>query len=345
MIRATLISLALAALGASHAGAQDVRVRTGSTAAEPVAGLEAPVFARGLGVVSDMAVGADGTVFAADRRSGRIWVLRDRAMDGRADTVQALTPRFDAPGGLAVHGDALLVSDRSGLWEVSGAGTPRLVAPFANAGALGPDYPIALISQGKAAGLALNMPNGQARRLAIDLATGRATETARWPGRILAFTKGAPGAPVLTLIEAADGTVSLAGLGPEPIVLDAPATHGFIDAEAGHVVLSGPEGVRLRRASLLGLEDGAESVLRGLRAGAVAVDARGILVASPQDGTIRVVRPARLLEPPKPEADAPAPDAALDPDLLILRGSGIDRASVFDEIAASDDPAQEPPSE
>ena len=331
MIRSLLAALCLM-IPALPAAAQEVRVRGGFAAAEAVDGLEAPIFARGLGEISDLALAEDGTVFATDARSGRIWVMRDRARDGRADTVQALPHRFDQPTGLASRGDTLFVADRGGLWAIRGGLTPRLVAPFQNSGALPAPHPVAIQPDGTLR-LGLPMPDGTSRIVSVRPDTGEATPLAEWPGRIAAFSKGPFGAPGLTLLQ--DGaTTRLGGFGAQPQALPSPARAAWVDAEAGVVLLSGPDGLRAHRATLMGLETDPDVLLRGVEGGAVVMDGRGILLASPQDGTIRVVRPRREVALPKVET-APAPEPQLDSDLLILRGSGIDRASRYDEIRDS----------
>lgn len=324
MIRTLLISLAL--LGPIPALAQDVRSapRPGSA----VDGLEAPVFARGLGDISDLALGSDGTVFAADARSGRIWTIRDRGLDGRADSVQALPQRFDLPSGLAVGNDTLFVADRNGVWRMRGAGTPELLAPLARAGATDRPHPIAVMPDGSLR-LGLSHPDGTSQLLRIDARTGEAERLFSAPAPLSALSKGPPGTPLLIVLAQAGDT----GLGMAPDTvseIEGEAVAAWADGAAGQVVLSGAQGVRLHDASLMGVAPTGTPLLSGLRSGAVLLDTRGILVALPSDGTIRLVRPARPLPPPRPEPEAPAPDMQLDPEVLILRGSGIERASDID---------------
>ena len=331
MIRILLISIAL--LGAALPAQAQQRPRGG--AAQAVDGLEAPVFARGLGEIADLALGSDGTVFAADARSGRIWAIRDRGLDGAADTVQALAPRFDRPSGLAVGGDTVFVADRGGLWRLRGAGTPELLAPLARAGALDEPHPIAAMPDGSLR-LGLSLPDGTGRVVSVDTATGEARLLSTVPGPVLAFSKGTPGTPVLTLVDGPDGVRLGAGAGPLSDI-GAEARAAWADAQASRVVLSGPGGVSVHRGTLMGVEREGVVLLRGLEAGAVLMDRRGVLVASPGDGTIRLVRPARLADETPADDAPPAPETTLDPDMLILRGSGIDRASRYDDFKAAED--------
>lgn len=331
MILRLVISGILALFCTASAAAQDVRVRGGSgTAPTLTNGLEAPVFARGLGDIADLAATEDGTVFAADRRSGRIWVLRDRALDGRADTVQALAQRFDAPSSLATRGEALFVSDHSGVWRLQGGGTPQLIAPFGNAGAGEGPHPITVDARGELQ-LALNMPDGTAQRMTIDTDTGRATRIGTQALRLRAFAKSDGGAPTLWLGESAGGEAFLGGLA-EPAALGGPVRAAWVDAQLGRIILASSGGVAVRNVTLLGVDEAVQPLAGGFGAGAVLVDRRGILVAVPGDGTVRVLRPERAGPPEAQTPQAPAPEPALDPELLILRGSGIDRASVYDDI-------------
>ena len=326
--------------------AQDTlpRVRAGGDAARmAVAGdLAASVFARRVGDVSDMVRGDDGTLFAADQRSGRIWVVRDRARDGRADTVQPLPHRFDMPSGLALGGGHLFVADRSGLWRVAGTGTPELLAPFANAGATDAPHPIVLGADGSLR-LGLSMPDGSARVLSVDARTGEASLLAQIDGVLHGFSKGPADAPTLLIVER-DGETWI-GTGPDTLrPVEGSARHAWVDPSNRTVLLSGRTGVRRFAASLLGLDSDPVDILSGTSSGPITADERGVLVAEPERGLIWRLHPRVDATTSDIAPAAPAPEP--DPDTLLLKGSGIATGSTLKPRQSSDsEDSGSPPTE
>lgn len=343
MIRVVFISILIALISISAATAQDTRLLSGGAVANVTAadGYELTVFARRLGDISAMDRHEDGTLYVAERGAGRIFRIQDRRLDGAADTTQPLAHRFDHPSGLALMGDVLFVSDRSGLWRINaGGGTPDLIAPFARSGSTGDPHPIAPIGADRLL-LGLNRPDGTMRLLEIEIATGAARLREEGPGQIIGFSKA----------RLEDGKF------PEPWVLltrrgetwfgqtlatsrnlNMEVNTIWLDEAQGQAVLALPHGVSTTVATFAGIRDKGQSLLsgfgsgtNGIRPGAILADMRGLFVSDQAGGRIWLI--SKTLEPEpvdikteeivSEQLEQNVPRAR--PDLL--RGSGITRSS------------------
>ncbi len=320
---------------ASPAFAQDVRVLNTQTTELQADGLESHVVARGLGEISDMALAEDGTVFTTDQRSGRIWTIRDRGLDGNADIVQALPHRFDRPSGIAISKGQIFVTDRGGLWRIEAAGTPVLIAPFAKANAAAGPHPLAIDETGILS-LGLTRSDGTAQLLSVDPMTGTARNVASVPGIFVAFSKGPASTPQFKVIQNQETTF----IGPtletlQPLASGAQSV--WIDADLGRLVIGTENGLFAQAATILGIEDERDAILTGVSVGSILIDERGILFAAKADGSLRLIRPRRARRSAKPTPPI-VPELSLDPEPLILRGSGIGEASQIEQF--KDEPNQ-----
>lgn len=370
MIRSIAISLCCLAVMAGPALSQnvsshDVRLRIGAGADSIAAAgdYEVRVFARRLGHVSAMARHADGTIYTADRHSGRIFRIQDRRMDGAADITQPLPHRFDRPTGLAVAGDIIFVADQGGLWRVQpGGGTPALIAPFANSGSNGEAHPITMIAPTTLL-LGLSKADGTAQLLEVDTLSGHATRRAETRGQIIGFATASPSNGVSTpwiLLRRDDKTFFGSSLQTvRDIGLDARAVWINEATARAHIAL--PDGVYATIATFAGLKDKGTLILGGFHAeaspGAIMSDERGVFVADQAGGHIWRLLPKPPVVTPSPAPTAPdidpvkdrPSDLALDrstrPELV--RGSGISNASTIGPAstmpAASTLPAADQP--
>jgi glucose/arabinose dehydrogenase len=67
-----------------------------------------------------LALGGDGTVFVGTRRDGRVFALRDRDGDGRADKRWTLMQGRNMPNGVAFRNGALYVAESGAVWRLDG---------------------------------------------------------------------------------------------------------------------------------------------------------------------------------------------------------------------------------
>ncbi|OIO10380.1 MAG: sorbosone dehydrogenase [Elusimicrobia bacterium CG1_02_63_36] len=87
--------------------------------ARPLEGIRLPegfaisVFAERVPGARSLALSEDGTVFVGTRREGKVYALRDRDGDGRAEEIALLTEGLDSPNGVAVRGGVLFVAEIS----------------------------------------------------------------------------------------------------------------------------------------------------------------------------------------------------------------------------------------
>jgi glucose/arabinose dehydrogenase len=84
------------------------------------AGFGISVFASGLSVPRNMAIGPDGELYVAERGKGRIVRLADRNHDGISDGIEVIAPDFDRPSSLAfIKDDSLYVSTPTQVFRLS----------------------------------------------------------------------------------------------------------------------------------------------------------------------------------------------------------------------------------
>ncbi len=92
-------------------------------------GFDVNVYASGLNGPREMVVGADGTLYVAETREGKVLALRDSDGDGRVDMRVTLVGGFREPSGLALHGAALYVADRRAVWRIGFDGETMKALP------------------------------------------------------------------------------------------------------------------------------------------------------------------------------------------------------------------------
>ena len=73
-------------------------------------GFEIGIFARVPGA-RQMVLGPDGVVFVGSRREGRVFMLRDSDLDGRADVEMEIASGLNNPNGVTMVGDDLYVAE------------------------------------------------------------------------------------------------------------------------------------------------------------------------------------------------------------------------------------------
>ena len=163
-----------------------------SSTLQTVEGLSLFEFAKNLGKVSAMAMSEDGTLYTADEKTGRIWVLTDRRQDGALDMRRPLPQTFNTPSGLAVIGKTLYVADKQAIWALEPNAEPRILAPLNKAQNQGK---VSLIAEESSLILGLTKTDS-ALIVRIDTQTGRAEKIAELPNpapiHALSKRKGAP---------------------------------------------------------------------------------------------------------------------------------------------------------
>lgn len=83
------------------------------------AGFTVNVFAEKLASARNLMVAANGDVFLAESRAGKITLLRDADNDGKAETVTTFAEGFKNPYGIAFGKDAVYVGDNEGVWHIA----------------------------------------------------------------------------------------------------------------------------------------------------------------------------------------------------------------------------------
>lgn len=78
-----------------------------------------------------MTLGADGTLFVATRKAGRLYAVRDRRGDGQADAIETIATGLNMPNGIAFHQGDLYVAENHRLmvYRDAEAGLPALPSP------------------------------------------------------------------------------------------------------------------------------------------------------------------------------------------------------------------------
>jgi glucose/arabinose dehydrogenase len=76
-------------------------------------GFRLDVYAYGLPGARSLALGAHGTVFVGTREAGKVYAVRDRDGDGRADDIFTLASGLHSPNGVAFRNGALYVAEIS----------------------------------------------------------------------------------------------------------------------------------------------------------------------------------------------------------------------------------------
>ncbi len=112
--------LLIAIIGASHGCRINPPIKTEKTnPEEQVAQIKLPegftisVYAQGVKNARAMALGADGTVYAGSRKEGKLYSIKDKNGDGKADKITVLATGLHMPTGVAYHKGDLYVSEVS----------------------------------------------------------------------------------------------------------------------------------------------------------------------------------------------------------------------------------------
>ena len=146
-----------------------------SNTLKTIEGLDLKIAATGLGKISAMALSADGTLYTADVRTGRIWTLTDRGQDGKIDLRRPLPHSFNAPTALAVIGSTLYVADRTAIWSVEAGKSPRELAGLSHANASSDPLILSASPNGASLVLGLTTKTQNHRILQLDAKTGQAS--------------------------------------------------------------------------------------------------------------------------------------------------------------------------
>lgn len=291
-----------------------------SNALQTVDGLSLAQFAKSLGKISAMAVSETGTVYTADYKTGRIWVLSDRGQDGSLDMRRPLPQTFNNPTGLAVIGETLYVADKQAVWALEPNAEPRILAPLSNSQSQGI---FSLIAEDNS--LILGITKAESSLIVrIDTATGRAEKIAELPSpspiHALSKRKGAPlwvatgntlqsiDSPQTALHFSEQRITSLA----LPGQFTAPANWPAAMKDAIIASQIGPKAMRLiavptefgqpageARVLVDGYLSGSGRSAWG-QPGAIVMDARGVFFADSYNGTVWRLSAMPKKEEPKP---------------------------------------------
>lgn len=133
--------------------------------------------ASGLGSITALTTDNDGRIYVLNM-AGSIYVLEDRAKDGRIDIKRVIASGMDRPTGLAIAGEALYAADQSAVWRIDIATGERSVfVPLSNIEAQEP-RPLLFFNHA----LVLGLTQGErAKVLSIDMDTRRARLLAEIP--------------------------------------------------------------------------------------------------------------------------------------------------------------------
>lgn len=284
------------------------------------------LFSGRLGQISDFTLAEDGTIYSLDRATGRVFMLRDRKINGRMDTRRALPVRFDNPDAITIVEGRIFITDDVAIWELINFEIKRKIASLERAGAVDRKF---IVPGQMPDHLILGLTAGdQSQLIQIEISSGRATLLADAPGILRGMTR-VPGGAIWTMMETDDGTqigVSLRNLGAAlPLSLSqinvaSPDLNTEVKAEPlNNHILAVEDGVRLSAYQLsLGqtqtpgriLLDGFKIKKRAAPWGeitAIATDRRGLFVADGINGDLWRLSPV----PPSPDP-SPSPISAGD---------------------------------
>ena len=135
------------------------------------AGFVVNIFAEKLSNARNMMVAANGDVFLAESRAGKITLLRDADSDGKAEIIATFADGFKNPYGIAFGKDAVYIGDNDGVWrlpytagDTAARAKQTMVTPEGAFGAIGghstrnvnlsPDGKKLLVSIGSASNIA-----------------------------------------------------------------------------------------------------------------------------------------------------------------------------------------------
>lgn len=147
------------------------------------------IAATGLGQISAVALGEDGTLYTADARTGRLWALTDQGQDGKIDMRRPLPHTFEAPTGLAVIGNSLYVADHKAVWVIKDGNPPRELASLRHANSTSGPHILIPNPDGTSLTLGLTTQSHNHRILDIDALSGRASLIHEGSGRLQALAQ------------------------------------------------------------------------------------------------------------------------------------------------------------
>ncbi len=96
-------------------------------------GVEVQVFSNRLRAADEIIILETGGVYALDTVRGQIAELKDRGLDGRADSVRVLPQRFKMPSAMLLQDGQLYVADQEALWRVEADGDKTQIVPLTHA--------------------------------------------------------------------------------------------------------------------------------------------------------------------------------------------------------------------
>jgi len=316
-------------------------------------------FAKNLGKISALTLAADGTIYAADRKTGRIWSLQDRGSDGAMDIKRPLPQTFQNPTALAFIDETLYVADKRAVWakELSYQEQPRLVASLKNTQNLG-NTP--MTTDGDVLHLGVSKADGSFV-VRIDNTTGQALKVKDFQQNIQSLAKR-QSAPLWvghgTTLEAIDNPETKISFPDQTIpALMLPGQYSAPDdwpsSLKDHIIAaqSGPEAMQLIAIPTeFGQVSGPPRVLvegflgsTGRSAwgepGAMVMDKRGLFFADSYNGSIWRLSPKPKTNDPQPAIEKLVEDtstATEKPEKLppsqrpLLKGSGITGSQIGD---------------
>jgi len=340
--------------------------RPGGTVPNTISGLKVDALATGLGHITSIAYAPDGGILLADTEKNRITRLEDRGRDGRIDSRRVMAEGFENLVSIAALGETLYMVDQQAIWQISVSGGPRTeFVSLRRAGSKPENRPLLADPVNDRLLLGLNIGTN-AKVIAIDLDTGKANLIAEGTGEITALAKPAKGAIWAglsgTLVPVIEGQSLSADQGQilEPGV-DIPALlvpgqfegfEGWPADMADNVLAAQLSPTRLPKTTsggfnlvalptIFGQPQAELSVLvdgflaRSGRSAwgypaALAMDARGLLIADPESGTLWRVQKGN----PKPVIiKAPEPETKPEPEKVAKKkpalGSHLEQASTL----------------
>ena len=335
---------------AGHARQNAVSMQRGvrADALKTIDTLSLTPFAQGLGSISALAISQDGALYAADQKTGRIWVMSDRGADGSMDIKRPLTHTFNEPTGLSFIDHTLYVADKRAVWalDLEQNTPPRQLASLANAQSQG-EHP--LIADKNALILAVNQTSG-AQLVHIDAQTGRSKNitTSETPIYSLAKLGGSAiwmgSGETLVSLNHPDAPLRFSGQSLAALILPGQyeSPKDWPPALKGHIIASqlGPKAHQLIAIPTeFGVPSGAPRILlegfvnsTGRSAwgtpGAMIMDKRGLFFADKYNGTIWRLFPKGKPTPVTAETtkvveDIPETRVATPTKSPLLIGSGI----------------------
>lgn len=318
-------------------------------------GLALSEFATSLGTISALAVSDTGTLYAADYKTGRIWVLTDRGGDGTLDMRRPMARAFNHPTGLAVIGETLYVADAQAIWVLHPETEPHILAPLSNINSQG-RFPLIKDETANTASLLMGITQSEgitqsgAIIVRVDTVSGQAVKIADIPETPLHSLSKRKGAPLwvgagnaLRAIDSPETGFSFSQQNIAAIALpgqhQAPANWPPALKEAIIASQTGPKAMQLIAIPTeFGQPSGAPRVLvEGFLSGSgrsawgepgpIVMDKRGLFFADTHNGTIWRLSAKPKIDTPKviitkTNDDKKLADAKPEKSPLLI-GSGI----------------------